>query len=133
MEFDGFWATYAGYDPFQIIEKYADRCISLHMKDMRMDKGKRISTELAIGTLPLADYIKRGKEVGVKWFVVEQEEFTQDPLDSVADNAKEMKRLLAEVSGYIHLFDIYLIAIIFQSSRSRYYRVWHNGNGDQLI
>ena len=97
MELDGFWATYAGYDPFQIIKKYADRCISLHMKDMRVDKGERISTELGTGTLPLADYIKRGKKVGVKCFVVEQEEFTRDPLDSVADNAKEMKRLLAEV------------------------------------
>jgi len=33
----------------------------------------------------------------VKWLVVEQEEFTKNPLDSAAKNGKEMKRLLAEI------------------------------------
>lgn len=93
MELDCFWAAYSGYNPLEIIDKYADRCVSLHIKDMIVEGDTHISTELGKGSLPLADYMKKGKEVGADWFVVEQEHYAKDPLDCAAENAKEIRRL----------------------------------------
>ncbi|QGS69489.1 TIM barrel protein [Oceanobacillus sp. 143] len=94
MELDCFWASYAGYDPVTIIEKYADRCVSLHIKDMKLEGAEPISTELGTGTLPLSTYISKGNEIGVKWFIVEQEHFTKDPLESAAENVKAIRSIL---------------------------------------
>ncbi|RDW21469.1 sugar phosphate isomerase/epimerase [Oceanobacillus arenosus] len=93
MELDCFWASYAGHDPIAVIEKYADRCVSLHIKDMKIVDAQPISTELGTGTLPLATYMKKGNEVGVKWFIVEQEHFTKDPLESAAENVKAIRNI----------------------------------------
>ena len=37
MELDCYWAAYTGNDPLEIIEKYATRCVSLHIKDMKVE------------------------------------------------------------------------------------------------
>ena len=93
MELDCFWAAFTDNDPMQVIDTYADRCVSLHIKDLKLADGQPISTELGSGQLPLKDYMRKGKEIGVDWFVVEQEHFTQDPLDSATKNAKSILQL----------------------------------------
>ena len=37
IELDCFWAAYTGNNPLEIIEKYANRCVSLHIKDMKVE------------------------------------------------------------------------------------------------
>lgn len=91
IELDCFWAAYAGHDPLAIIEENAGRVVSLHIKDKQDHADEPTSTELGTGTLPLSDYVQKGKENQVKWFVVEQEHFTKDPLESAAENAKTLK------------------------------------------
>lgn len=86
MELDCFWASYTHNDPLEIIEKYGDRCISLHIKDLTMANGEPESIELGEGTLPLKTYMHKGKEFNVKYFIVEQEHFTKEPLESAKDN-----------------------------------------------
>ena len=93
MELDCFWASFTDNDPMKVIEKYADRCVSLHIKDMKIENDQPMSTELGTGTLPLGDYMNKGKEVGVKWFIVEQEHFTKDPLDSAKENAQGIAKI----------------------------------------
>lgn len=93
MELDCFWAAYTDNDPVEIIEKYGKRCVSLHIKDLTTENDQPVSTELGKGTLPLADYMNKGKEVGVEWFVVEQEDFKQDPLESAAENVDVIRKL----------------------------------------
>lgn len=93
MELDCFWAAYTDNDPLDIIEKYGDRCVSLHIKDMKVEGDQPISTELGTGTLPLAEYMKKGNEVGTKWMIVEQEHFTKDPLESAKENAPAIRKL----------------------------------------
>lgn len=94
MELDCFWVAYAGLDPLKVIEKYADRCASLHIKDMKKDNDKQISTELTTGILPLKDYINKGKDIDVAWYVVEQEHFSQDPLISAEKNVQALKSIV---------------------------------------
>src|SRR5690625_4619429 len=78
MELDCFWAAYTDNDPLDVINKYANRCWSLHIKDMKKTDDQYISTELGTGLLPLTDYITKGEEVGAKWMIVEQEHFSKD-------------------------------------------------------
>ena len=96
MELDCFWASYTGNDPLEIIEKYAGRVVSLHIKDMKVVDNTPISTELGTGTLPLVEYIKKGEAHNVKWFIVEQEDFTGNPVESAAQNVKTISTILGE-------------------------------------
>ncbi len=94
IELDCFWASYRGNNPVAIIDKYANRCMSLHIKDMKVEGNKRVSTEIGSGTLPLADYVQKGKDHNVKWFIVEQEHFTKNPVESATQNAKELSAII---------------------------------------
>lgn len=94
MELDCFWATYTKHDPLDIIDKYAHRCVSLHIKDLQTNEDKPISTEIGKGSLPLNEYVNKGKEVGVKWMIVEQEHFTKDPLESAEENAVAIRQMI---------------------------------------
>lgn len=93
IELDCFWASYTDNDPLEIIEKYAARVVSLHIKDMKIVDNTPISTELGTGTLPLAEYIQKGKEKNVKCFIVEQEHFTGNPVESAAQNVKAINAM----------------------------------------
>ena len=65
---------------------------------MKVEGDHHISTELGTGTLPLEDYIQKGKEHNVKWFVVEQEHFTKTPVESAAQNAEEIKNMSLRIN-----------------------------------
>lgn len=93
MELDCFWAKHAGYEPTDIIQKYNDRCISLHLKDMDLKDDKKVSTEIGSGILNLGEYIQVGEQEGVKWFVIEQEDYDRNPMDIARDNLQNLKKL----------------------------------------
>jgi len=93
MELDCFWATYAGHDPNQIINDYQDRCISLHLKDMKVENGEQISTEVGNGTLDIKTILQTGLSSNVEWFIIEQEHFTGDPFVSTRENAERLKEM----------------------------------------
>lgn len=96
IELDCFWASYTDNDPLEIIEKYAGRVVSLHIKDMKNVDNTPISTELGTGILPLAKFIQKGKAHNVKQFIVEQEHFTGNPVENAAQNAKAISAILGE-------------------------------------
>lgn len=95
LELDVHWAARAGYNPINLIKKYADRLTYLHMKDLsftQMSWGTGntfLYEELGEGTLDLSAIIKAGREAGVLYYVVEQDgnfvvsEGTEDPYASV--------------------------------------------------
>lgn len=94
MELDCFWASVAGFDPLRTISKYADRCVSLHMKDMKMEGEKKVSTEIGSGILDIWKIIESGKANHVDWFIVEQEDFAKHPMESAEENAGELKKIM---------------------------------------
>lgn len=79
-EFDVFWIAYAGYDPLRYIKKYAGRQPLMHLKELGPDR--KANVECGTGILDFEAIIKLGQECGVEHFIVEQEEYTLDPLDS---------------------------------------------------
>lgn len=94
IELDCYWASFAGYDPIAYIHKLQNRLIALHIKDMKIENGKKRSTEIGTGELDLLAQMKTGHQYQVPWFTVEQEQFDGDPLDSADQNAQAMKQLL---------------------------------------
>lgn len=93
MELDCFWAVHAGHTPEKIMSHYADRLVSLHLKDLVIENGEPISTEIGHGIINVEELIHEGKKYGARWFIVEQEHFKQDPMDSVKENAKHILNL----------------------------------------
>lgn len=93
IELDCFWATHAGYEPTDIINKYGGRIVSLHIKDMKEENGKKRSIEIGSGTLDIKTLLHVGKEQGVQWFIVEQEDFDGDPLESARVNMDNLKKI----------------------------------------
>lgn len=97
MELDCYWAKYAGHDPLQIIQQYAGRVVSLHIKDVTEKEGKTVSTEIGTGVLDLDGIIEAGVRNKVDWFIVEQEDFEQDPFLSVEQNYTALKAIIEQV------------------------------------
>lgn len=90
MELDCFWAVHAGQTPDKIMKQYSDRLFSLHLKDLIIEDGEPISTEIGNGVINVVELIEDGKSWNVDWFIVEQEDFKGDPLESAKQNAKEV-------------------------------------------
>lgn len=79
-EFDVFWVAYAGYDPVRFIKKYAGRQPLMHLKELGPDR--KANVECGAGILDFEAIIKAGIEAGTRHFIIEQEEYTLDPLAS---------------------------------------------------
>lgn len=77
---DVFWVKYAGVDPYEFLEKYKDRCPTVHFKQIAEDNHDNVDAQDGI-----LDFFKMAKIVGEdKIFIYEQEEFpTGSPMDSV--------------------------------------------------
>ena len=95
VELDCYWATFAGYEPEAIINKYKNRIVSLHIKDMKKENGEPRSIEIGSGTLDIKGLIKQGEDNGVGWFVVEQEQFDGDPMESAKVNMDHLNKLIS--------------------------------------
>lgn len=91
MELDLGWVIVAGKDPLDYFKKYPGRFPLWHLKDM--DMNKKQSTEFGKGGLDIKTMLKNSKQSGMKYFFVEQEEYTATPLASMQDNMNYLKKV----------------------------------------
>jgi sugar phosphate isomerase/epimerase len=82
LELDVYWAEFAGVSAVEYLAKQASRCKLVHLKDMA-DTPEREFAELGNGTIDLESVIKKSREIGVEWAVVEQDKCKRPPLESV--------------------------------------------------
>ena len=100
MELDCYWAHIAGVDPLAYIKKYGSRCSLLHMKDRKADDQDKVAqgvyecTEVGSGVIDFPSIIALGKEIGVRWYIVEQESFDRPMLESIALSAQYLNKTL---------------------------------------
>ncbi|HEX4794993.1 MAG TPA: sugar phosphate isomerase/epimerase [Humisphaera sp.] len=82
FEIDIFWAFDGGADPVKLMEKYPDRFVLMHLKDMK--KGVKTpnytgheDTEsdvgLGTGQLDIPAIVKEGVKIGIKHYYIEDE------------------------------------------------------------
>jgi sugar phosphate isomerase/epimerase len=94
FELDCGWCIIGGHDPAQVLKQYSDRIVMLHVKDFK-DK-KEPSVELGTGDIdyaPIFAAAAAGKHI--RHCFVEQEEFQAPIMESLAVDAKYMKKFHA--------------------------------------
>lgn len=84
FELDTYWVQAGGADPLQWIKKVKGRMEVVHFKDMAVnDHNQQIMAEVGEGNLNWADIISACREIGAKWFAVEQDVCQRDPFESL--------------------------------------------------
>jgi len=91
MELDLGWVVAAGKDPYDYFTRFPGRFPLWHLKDM--DLQKKQSTEFGKGGLDVVGMLKHGKQAGLKYFFVEQEEYASTPLESMRFNMEYLKKV----------------------------------------
>jgi sugar phosphate isomerase/epimerase len=84
------WVFHAGVDPVKYLLGYKGRCPTVHVKDFKGDR----QVEVGHGDLDLSGVIEGARQAGVKWLIVETEEYNMAPMDSVKVGLDSIKALL---------------------------------------
>lgn len=97
FEMDIYWVAVPEEDPEAWLKKYPNRWKLVHVKDRDKTAPKTVadaSVDLGTGRLDFKKILKTAKEVGVKYYIVEQEKYTNStPLKSAQVDADYMKNL----------------------------------------
>jgi len=91
LELDMYWVAHAGLDPIEYMKRHAGRLEMLHIKQIESDTKRCV--DLEDGALDYKTIITEAKAMGVKHFVLEQEEFDIDPFISVYKDFKYIMSL----------------------------------------
>lgn len=82
FEMDLYWVVRSGNDPVALFDKHPGRFVMWHVKDM--DKtDNTINTEVGNGKIDFKSIYKHAKQAGLKHLIVEQENFSIDPYESI--------------------------------------------------
>ena len=81
MEMDLGWVVAAGHDPFHYFSLYPGRFPLWHLKDM--DKVRKQSTEFGLGKVDIKGLLEQAKQSGMRYFFLEQEEYTHSAFESI--------------------------------------------------
>lgn len=95
FQVDTYWAQFCGANPVQWIRKLAGRQEAVHYKDMTVSReGQQRYAEAGEGNLDMAAIVNAAKESGIKWYVVEQDEFYgRDPFESLAISYRNLSSM----------------------------------------
>lgn len=81
FEMDIYWVKHGGADPLELLNRYPDKFVLMHLKDM--EKGvtgntsghEDVETNVVLGTgqIDVAGLVRRGAELGIKYMFIEDE------------------------------------------------------------
>lgn len=91
MELDLGWVIVPGKDPIDYFTRYPGRFLLWHLKDM--DLAKKHSTEFGKGGLDIKKMFDHSSQSGLKYFFIEQEEYSSTPLESMKQNMDYLKNM----------------------------------------
>jgi sugar phosphate isomerase/epimerase len=92
LQLDVFWASFAGADPVAVIQQYAGRVTSLHLKDRHAQAGnapiesrvpREAFAEVGAGVLDFPAILAAARSAGVRHYFVEQDHTPGDPIESL--------------------------------------------------
>jgi sugar phosphate isomerase/epimerase len=91
MELDLGWVLIGGKKPLDYFKQYPGRFPLWHLKDM--DLVKKHSVEFGKGGLDITAMLKHGQQSGLKYFFIEQEEYSSTPMESMKHNMRFLKKI----------------------------------------
>ncbi len=92
LEIDLAWALDAGVDPLELMDRYRGRIPVLHCKDITAD-GTLVP--VGRGIVPFREIVAEGKKMGVKWYVVEQDNSDLPILEAIAVSYRNLAEMLS--------------------------------------
>jgi sugar phosphate isomerase/epimerase len=107
LEMDVFWTTYAGQDPVQFMDKYRNGIELLHIKDMapNVSTGVFTGADFMPPDMPPQDWVpvgkgkidyksvfQKGKQIGVKWYILEMDKYDGDVYAAVDSSISYIKK-----------------------------------------
>jgi sugar phosphate isomerase/epimerase len=103
LELDVFWVSVAGHDPVALLEKYSGRVALVHLKDkasgIPVQFNERVAKEafkeVGNGTVNFPAVLAAAKKAGVKNYFVEQDQTPGDPIASLRESYKYLRRQMA--------------------------------------
>jgi sugar phosphate isomerase/epimerase len=97
FEMDIYWVVRAGQDPIKLMQAHPKRFPLWHVKDM--DKAKpELNTEVGSGSIDYRKIMAYASTAGLKHPVMEQENFSMDAYQSIAQSAAYMRKNLLGAS-----------------------------------
>ena len=91
MELDLGWVVMGGKNPIDYFKQYPGRFSLWHLKDMSL--LKEVSTEFGKGDLNIPEMLRNADLSGVKYIFLEQEEYDNNPFDSIQYNLNYLAKL----------------------------------------
>ncbi|GAB3182313.1 sugar phosphate isomerase/epimerase [Telluribacter humicola] len=91
-ELDLMWIVAAGVDPTEHLTKYAGRYELCHIKDLQREP-KPHSVNLGQGVIEFPKILRVAADNGMKHYIVEQEEYPESVMASMAQDAQYMKQI----------------------------------------
>tara|TARA_B100001250_G_scaffold383878_1_gene378180 strand:- start:1585 stop:2355 length:771 start_codon:yes stop_codon:yes gene_type:complete len=90
---DIYWIQKGGQDPLMWCKKLEQRMPLLHLKDFIMiNDQESFFAEVGLGNLDIKNIVKTATDSGCKWFIVEQDECSGDPFDSVEISYNNLRK-----------------------------------------
>lgn len=94
FELDMCWIEAAGQNAVNHLKQYGKRYELCHIKDYKKEAdGKVVQQNLGQGVVNYKAILKQAQKSGMKYFLVEQEEYPQSPLASMQADATYMNML----------------------------------------
>lgn len=93
FELDIYWTEISNEDSIKHFQKYAGRYELCHVKQLATRDPKPTQGVLKGGLIDYPNILKVAKKSGVKYFLVEQEQYAGDSMDAMLENADYMKAL----------------------------------------
>lgn len=90
-ELDVAWVYNAGVDPVEILDQWSHRIELLHIKDMTRDKKL---AAVGTGVIDMKKIIEKGKNIGVAWYIVEQDYSDNPILQEITTSYKNLEKLV---------------------------------------
>jgi sugar phosphate isomerase/epimerase len=88
FELDLYWIKYSGTDPETVLRDVGDRVSLVHLKDMAPDDTLS-DLPVGEGTMPWPRLVAKADELGVEWFIAEQD----NPRDAMVDVETSLRGL----------------------------------------
>ncbi|HEV2667725.1 MAG TPA: sugar phosphate isomerase/epimerase, partial [Blastocatellia bacterium] len=92
MELDLYWISKAGQDPIAYIDKYKDRFVLFHVKEMDKTPNRGI-TEVGRGVIDFKSIFAKAPKGAIKHYFVEQDTCPGSPFDSIKISFDYLKQL----------------------------------------
>lgn len=92
-ELDMCWSEAAGENTIEHLKTYGSRYELCHVKQLATKEPKPQQTNLSDGIIDYKALLRAAKDNGMKYFLVEQEQYPVSPMDSMKKDADFMKNL----------------------------------------